>query len=110
MSVRTANSDFHFELPRLSYIDASWEGLNHQAPAETSGTSRKTGLAAWLAHQVEAFRTWRHAVRATSELATMSDRQLMDIGICRSDLRRVFETEFNQDLRERAGVSRCAKP
>jgi uncharacterized protein YjiS (DUF1127 family) len=110
MSVRTANSEFHFELPRLSYIDASWEGLNQQVAAEPGTSSHKTGLAAWLARQVDAFRTWRHAIRATSELATMSDRQLMDIGICRSDLGRVFETEFNKDLRERGGVARCAKP
>jgi uncharacterized protein YjiS (DUF1127 family) len=110
MSVRTADSQFHFELPSLSYIDASWEGLDHQAPAETSGASPKNGLAAWLARQVDAFRTWHRAIRATSELAMMSDRQLMDIGICRSDLGRVFDSEYNKDLRERGAIIRCPKP
>jgi hypothetical protein len=40
----------------------------------------------------------------------MSDRQLMDIGICRSDLGRVFDSEYNKDLRERGAIIRCPKP
>jgi uncharacterized protein YjiS (DUF1127 family) len=101
MSVRTANSQFNFELPSLSYIDAKWEEPNLRTPVETGFPVRKTGLAAWVARQVDAFRTWRRESQAAAELSMMSDHELMDIGITRSDMDRVFSPEFNEDLRQR---------
>jgi uncharacterized protein YjiS (DUF1127 family) len=108
MNARTANSQFIFELPSLSYIDASWEELDPRTLAKTARPVRKTGLAGWFASRLEALRSWRRTVQASFELEMMSDRQLMDIGISRSDLDRVFKSEFNQDLRERGGLVRDA--
>jgi uncharacterized protein YjiS (DUF1127 family) len=99
MSVQTADSQFSFKLPSLSYVDAKWEEPELLAP--TAVPPRKTGLAAWLAAQVTTFQAWRRDREAAAELAAMSNHELMDIGLSRSDLSRVFDPAFNEDLRMR---------
>ena len=49
-----------------------------------------------------AFRAWRLERRAQTELGNMTDRELMDIGLNRGDLMRVFNPAQNADLRGRA--------
>ena len=105
MSAHTVNSNFKFALPSLSYIDTRWEEPNLRAPVETGLPVRKTGLAGWFARRIDAIRTWRRDSHAAAELAMMSDHELMDIGLSRSDLNRVFEPKFNEDLRQRTTVS-----
>jgi uncharacterized protein YjiS (DUF1127 family) len=100
MSAHTADSQ-SFKLPSLSYIDAKWEEPNLTAPAAAPDRARKSRIAAWLAGRVAAFRTWRRDSEAAAELAAMSNYELMDIGLTRSDLSRVFDPAFNQDLRTR---------
>jgi uncharacterized protein YjiS (DUF1127 family) len=109
MNAHTFNSQF-FELPSLSYIDTAWEEQQTRTPVETRGPSWKTSLAGWLAHRVEAFKAWRRDVQTASELAMMSDHQLMDVGLTRSDLTRVFQPEFNEDLRQRGEIACSTKP
>ncbi len=104
MSAHTANSQFSFELPSLSYIDAKWEEPNLSTPA-VSTPARSGGLAEWLSRRVAAFLAWRRDSRAAAELSLMSDHELMDIGISRSDLPRVFDRTVNQDLRERGNYA-----
>ncbi|MFL5257278.1 MAG: DUF1127 domain-containing protein [Rhodopila sp.] len=99
MSVQTADSQFSFKLPSLSYVDAKWEEPELLAP--TAVPPRKTGLAAWLAARVATFQAWRRDREAAAELAAMSNHELMDIGLSRSDLSRVFDPAFNEDLRMR---------
>jgi uncharacterized protein YjiS (DUF1127 family) len=101
MNAHTANSQFKFELPSLSYIDAKWEEPNLRAPADADIPTRKNGLAGWFARRIAAYRAWQQDQRAVTELGMMSDHELMDIGISRSDLNRVFDPEFNEDLRKR---------
>lgn len=62
---------------------------------------RKGGLAAWLSRQVSAFVAWRRDNQAAGELSAMSDRELMDIGLGRADVSRVFHPAYNEDLRQR---------
>ena len=99
MSVHTADSQFSFKLPRLSYIDAKWEEPNLRAPA--TGVARKDGIAAWLSRQVSAFLTWRRESDAADTLSGMSDRELMDIGLSRTDIGRAFDPAHNRDLQRR---------
>ena len=106
MSVQTANSDFAFHLPSLSYIDAKWEEPNLRTPAAVPQTQRKTGLARWLSYQVATFLAWRRDRVALAELVSMSDHELMDIGMTRSDLARAFDPAWNQDLRQRGATKR----
>ncbi len=101
MSVQTADSQYAFQLPSLSYIDAKWEEANLRAPVAPA-KPRSRGLFALLAHPVATFTAWRRDSQAAADLALMSDRELLDIGLTRSDLPRVFDPAFNQDLRERA--------
>jgi uncharacterized protein YjiS (DUF1127 family) len=101
MSAHTADSQFSFELPSMSYVDAKWEEPNLAAPASTPRVTRKGGLAAWLSRQVAAFVAWRRDSEAAAELAAMSDRELLDIGLNRVDVGRVFRPVFNEDLRQR---------
>lgn len=102
MSAHTANSSFTFQLPSLSYIDAKWEEpeLRTAAPARR----REGGFSQWLAERIAAFRVWRLNNQAAAELAGMTDRELMDIGVSRSDLTRVFDRSLNDDLRQRGIV------
>ena len=103
MSAQTADSQFSFKLPSLSYIDAKWEEPNLLAPP--AAPVRKRGLGVWLSARVAAFQAWRRDREAAAELAAMSNRELMDIGLTRSDLSRVFDPACNGDLRAR-GTSR----
>nr|WP_294522825.1 DUF1127 domain-containing protein [uncultured Rhodopila sp.] len=100
MSVHTADSHT-FKLPSLSYIDAKWEEPNLTAPAAASVRRPKSWVSAWLAGRVASFRAWRQDREAAAELASMSNYELMDIGLTRSDLGRVFDPNFNEDLRTR---------
>jgi uncharacterized protein YjiS (DUF1127 family) len=91
MSAHIADSATSFKLPSLSYVDTQWEEAK---PRGSSGAASKTGLAAWLSRRVAAFVAWRRNNEALSELSAMSDRELSDIGISRSDVARVFDPAF----------------
>ena len=101
MSAHTAESQFSFELPSMSYIDAKWEEPNLRTPIGAPSAVRKGGLAAWLSRQLAAFLAWRADRQAAAELGSLTDRELADIGLSRSDLGRVFTPAFNADLRRR---------
>jgi uncharacterized protein YjiS (DUF1127 family) len=95
MSSLTTKSQFAFELPNLTYIDASVEEANFVA---RGAPSKPHGLRTLIA----AFSLWREKHAAISEMEMLSDRELADIGLNRSDVHRVFDQSYNQDLRDRA--------
>lgn len=97
MSAPIAKSQFAFELPNLTYIDASREEPNLRVVARPG---KPHGLSAWIA----AFRAWRERHAAMNELEMMSDRELADIGLNRADVHRVFDDAYNEDLRDRAAA------
>ena len=101
MSVHTADSKFAFQLPSLSYIDAKWEEPNLRTEDVARSNVRRGGLAAWLSRTVAAFIAWRRESEAARELSSMSDRELMDVGLNRADVGRAFDRNFNADLRQR---------
>ena len=95
MSAVTANNQFAFELPNLTYVDTR---LEDPVLPPIADFERPHGLRAWLA----AFHAWREKQAALAELELMSDRELADIGLNRCDVPRVFNDNFNQDLRSRS--------
>lgn len=101
MSAHNASSPMSFQLPSLSYIDAKWEEPALRIPAPPARVVHKGGLVAWLSRQVAAFRAWRLEQETAFELSTMSDRELLDIGISRADVGRAFTPAFNADLQQR---------
>jgi uncharacterized protein YjiS (DUF1127 family) len=98
MSDRTADSQFSFHLPSLTYIDAKWEEPNLRTPTAPVQPSLTAKLSGWLVRRLQAIVAWRRDQQAAAELASMSDHELMDIGISRSDLSRAFGPAYNQDL------------
>ena len=95
MSAPIAKSQFAFELPNLTYVDAEPGGGQLPRPAAA-------GQAAWPASAwIAAFRAWREKQAAMAELDLMTDRELLDIGLSRSDVHRVFNDDYNQDLQDR---------
>jgi uncharacterized protein YjiS (DUF1127 family) len=97
MSAPLSKDQFAFELPNLTYVDTHLED-----PVLPPITEEKKpyGVHRWLA----AFRGWRENWAAMAEMDMMSDRELADIGLSRSDLPRVFDDNFNGDLRARAAA------
>jgi uncharacterized protein YjiS (DUF1127 family) len=111
MSVHTADSQFTFQLPTLSYVDTRWEEsdlstLDVAQSTVRQGGVRQGGLAAWLSRQISAFVAANRNGKAVMELSAMSDRELWDIGLSRSDLGRVFDPAHNQDLMQRGAQIR----
>jgi uncharacterized protein YjiS (DUF1127 family) len=98
MSIHPADSKLSFELPKMSYVDAQWEEPTLHA---ASTTARQGVLAGWLSRQVAAFVAWRRDREAATALASMTDRELLDIGLSRVDVTRVFDRAYNEDLRRR---------
>jgi uncharacterized protein YjiS (DUF1127 family) len=98
MSAPLTKNQMAFDLPKLSYIDTSWEEPANRPVAEPV---REHGFASWFAARIDAVRSWRARERAMAELGNMSDRELFDVGLNRGDVDRIFDNRFNQDLRAR---------
>jgi uncharacterized protein YjiS (DUF1127 family) len=99
MTASIANGQFAFQLPNLSYVDASWEEPDLRTARQSA--HRKPGLWSRLSARIVSLATWRRQMTARAELDLMTDRELMDIGLSRSDLERVFVPEHNTDLMRR---------
>jgi uncharacterized protein YjiS (DUF1127 family) len=98
MSTSISDNQFSFVLPRQSYIDTS---LEEQTTRVVARPARPRGFTEWLAMRIAAFRAWNAERTALSELSLMSDRELMDVGLTRSDFVRMFDDTANQDLKVR---------
>jgi uncharacterized protein YjiS (DUF1127 family) len=83
-----------FQLPLLSYPDAHQEEPELGAPVRPR---KSRGILAIIA----AFKAWREKRTHMAELSMMTDRELSDIGLTRSDLGRVFDSRLNMDLLRR---------
>ncbi len=85
MTAPITKDQLAFSLGNLSYIDASYDEQPTAQPA-----AQTHSVFAWL-------RQWRQRRLVMAELALMSDRELADIGLSRSDLSRVFDPAFAAD-------------
>jgi uncharacterized protein YjiS (DUF1127 family) len=96
MAAQTANSQLTFQLPSMSYIDAKWE-----EPSLRAGTGSAPRRGSPFNRLMRAYRAWRLQQRTLNELSGMTDRELMDVGLARGDIARVFDDANNADLRTR---------
>ena len=94
MSSPTAKSQLAFQLPLLSYVDVHQEEPELGTPVQPR---KSRGILALIA----AFKAWRAKRTDMAKLSMMTDRELRDIGLTRSDLARVFDSRFNKDLLRR---------
>ena len=89
MNAPVAKDQFEFTLGNVSYIDSTFE----DAPALPVEEPRR-GVRQWIADRVTAVVEWRHRQEVMREMELMTDHELADIGLTRSDLQRVFDPEF----------------
>ena len=94
MSSPTAKSQLAFQRPLLSYVDAHQGGPELGTPVQPR---KSRGILALIA----AFKAWRGKRTDMALLSMMTDRELSDIGLTRSDLGRVFDSKLNMDLLRR---------
>jgi uncharacterized protein YjiS (DUF1127 family) len=97
MSAQFAKSDFVFKLATSqSYIDDRYDPtpLPAAQPAPR-GLLRLIGDG--LAYAAESVKIWVAKQTTLSEMDTMSDRELADIGLIRGDLPHVFDANFVAD-------------
>jgi uncharacterized protein YjiS (DUF1127 family) len=88
----TANDPLSFSLGQLRYIGPSYED---KSTAYTPATASQT--LGWARGLLAKFAEWRHRRAVMQEMAMMTDRELSDIGLSRSDLPRIFDPTFGAD-------------
>jgi uncharacterized protein YjiS (DUF1127 family) len=89
MNAPIAKDQFSFSLGNLTYIDSSYD----EASAPVVKTP-KHSIGAWFGLLVTKVSEWQRRRGVMQELAMMTDRELSDIGLSRSDLSRVFDPGF----------------
>ncbi|MGE0417440.1 MAG: DUF1127 domain-containing protein [Acetobacteraceae bacterium] len=101
MSAPIAKSQIAFELPKLSYVDARLEEPNLlQRPMEQP----KQGFGAWIAGRISALARWNRDHEQAAELYSMTDRELMDMGLSRGDIPGVVSGQYSKELNEARGL------
>ena len=81
-----------FSLGDLTYIGASYDDSSLPLVKPP-----KQGVRTWFSHLTGWFAAWFYRRRVIEEMALMTDRELADIGLSRSDLSRVFDPHFVVD-------------
>ena len=101
MSAPITKTELSFKLPQMLSYHSTWDDADY----EPARPARHTGL---LARMAEGIRTraaaWTARHRAMEELADMTDRELADIGLSRSDIPRVTERDFIEEHAARGVV------
>jgi len=92
MNAPIAKDQLTFSLGNLSYIDHSYD----DAPVAVVEAHRR-GFGEWIAGRLSSLADWRHRRAVIAEMALMTDHELADIGLSRSDLPRVFDPAFAAD-------------
>ncbi len=99
MSAPLAKSDFVFKLSTSrSYIGSDYDPAQAQVQApQAAPRGLGRAVADGLAFLVAGVRSWAGRQVTLAEMDSMSDRELADIGLTRSDLPRVFDAGFVAD-------------
>ena len=90
MNAPVAKDQFTFSLGNLSYVDSTYDDV----PAPVAP---KHGVREWFERRANAFAEWRRRQETLREMEMLTDRELADIGLARSDLPRVFDPAFAAD-------------
>ena len=99
MSAPISKSDLAFSLPASLSYHSTWDDADYE-PAQPQ---RRAGLFARVAAPIVArVQVWMARERAVGELSGMSDRDLADIGLTRSDIARVTDPAFIAEHTARA--------
>jgi uncharacterized protein YjiS (DUF1127 family) len=88
MSAPITNDHFDFSLGNLSYINSAYD----EPYAAAKPLDHR--ISVWVTRLGSMFREWQHRRAVMQEMSLMTDRELSDIGLSRSDLARVFDPAF----------------
>ncbi len=92
MNAPVTQDQLNYSLGNLSYVDYSFA-----EPPVTTVETPKRSLGEWLISVVTAFVAWRRRQATLREMDMLTDRELSDIGLSRTDLPRVFDPAFAVD-------------
>lgn len=97
MSASIAKEQLSARLYNLTYVNARSEKPDFRRATLPPELPKPT-FSRWVAARIAVFQAWWEKQVALAELGMMSDRELMDIGLSRADLRRAFNSEYSPDL------------
>jgi uncharacterized protein YjiS (DUF1127 family) len=92
MNAPMTQDQLNYSLGNLSYVDYSFA-----EPPVTTVETPKRSLGEWLITVVTAFAEWRRRQATLREMDMLTERELSDIGLSRTDLPRVFDPAFAAD-------------
>ena len=92
MNAPVTKDQFTLSLGNLTYVDSTYDDVPAEIPAESTH-----GVRQWFERRVTAFAEWRRRQETLREMEMLTDRELADIGLTRSDLPRVFDPAFAAD-------------
>ena len=92
MSAPFTKDQLAFSLGNASYIGPRYEDVPERPVAMPGSFGR------WIAARIVAIRAWFEKQAVLREMEEMGDHELADIGLTRSDVRRVFDAGFVADL------------
>jgi uncharacterized protein YjiS (DUF1127 family) len=90
MSAPITKDQLTFSLGNLTYIGPDYDAGDVAAVKP----DRKRGVRGWLNRLATALTEWNYRRTVAQELSLMTDRELSDIGLTRSDIGRVFDPAF----------------
>jgi uncharacterized protein YjiS (DUF1127 family) len=92
MNAPMTQDQFTYSLGNLSYVDYSYD-----EPPVTTVEAPTHGIGHWLGRIVAGFANWRRQQATLREMDMLTERELSDIGLSRSDVPRVFDPGFVAD-------------
>lgn len=92
VTAQFSKDQFDFSLGNASYVDYLYE-----EPAARVVEAPKVGFVQLLKRAVAAVAEWRRRQAVLQEMQLLTERELNDIGLTRSDLPRVFDPAFAAD-------------
>lgn len=103
MSAPIAKTELTFKLPGMLSYHSTWDDADYE-PAQPAG--RHGLMARMVAGVCARAAAWNARRQAVEELSGMTDRELADIGLSRSDIPRVTDRDFIEEHAAR-GVARA---
>ena len=92
MTAQITKDQLNYSLGNVSYVDYSVD----EPPARVLEIPT-LGIGKFLHRMVSAVADWRRRQAVIREMEMLTDRDLADIGLMRSDLPRVFDPDFAAD-------------
>jgi uncharacterized protein YjiS (DUF1127 family) len=95
MNAHNSKHELAFKLPAMMSYHATWDDADYEPVIPVR--RHRSWLRARFTWAREAIARYRERQGVRAELASMTDRELADIGMSRYDISRVFDPEFARE-------------